>query len=394
MKKISKRALTLTGQPMFHILSRAKQLEADGKDVLHFELGDPNFDTPQQVKDEAYRSLLDNNTHYCESRGLKEFRQVAADLTEKRSRGFRPNPDKQILVTNGANSQLGYVINCVTDADVGDEVITTNPCFPTYTSQRNFSGVKSVFVDLKEENEFRLNPKDLEDKITDKTRLIIINSPNNPTGSVLTQKETKEIYEIAKKHDVYLLSDEIYARMIYPDSETKFSSPSIYDQCKERVIVANGFSKSYSMTGWRIGSLMGPEDLVEKMALALETNCSCVSPFIQKAAIKALTMDQTPINEMMHEYRRRRDLIYDGLNSLKGVSAVKPKGAFYIFPNISGTGMKDKEFVDLMLEKANVALCPGSFFGHNLENYVRFSYASSERKDIEVAIDRMSEILK
>jgi aspartate aminotransferase len=392
MKKISDRAKLLTGQPMFHVLVRAKELEKLGHNILHFEIGDPSFPPPKEATAELMKALNEGHTHYCNPRGLPEFIEGAQYVTEHRSRKFRPSKE-QILVTNGANSQIGYVIECVTDSHEIDEdkeeVIIPNPCFPTYISAINFAGAKPVLVDMKEENDFRLNPADVEKAITDKTRLIILNSPSNPTGSVNTPDEIRQIYELAKKHDIYLLSDEIYSRMIYPDSETQFSSPGMYDHCKEHVIVANGFSKSYAMTGFRIGSVMGPEKLIEKMVLDLETNISCVAPFIQKAALAVLLSDQQHSNNMMKEFRERRDLIYEGLNSIPGIRAAMPKGAFYIFPNISGTGLNDKQFETYMMEKVHIACCGGSIFGENLEKYARFSYATSTKADIKEAIDRM-----
>ena len=274
----------------------------------------------------------------------------------------------------------------------GDEVIVPEPCFPTYISAIDFFGGKAVSVPLKEENEFRLNPEDVEKAMSDKTRLIIMNSPNNPTGSVMKEEEMKRIYDIAEKHDVYLLSDEIYARMIYQDADTKFHSPCVYDKCKDRVIVANGFSKSYAMTGWRLGIVIGPEELIERMNLLLETNVSCVAPFIQKAGVEALKGSQEEIENMMKEYRERRDIIHNGLNSLPGITCLKPRGAFYAFCNVKDTGFTGKEFADMMLEKAGVACAPGSMFGKNYGDYVRFCYASS-KADILEGIERMRKIL-
>jgi len=389
MKYLSENSKKLSGQPMFHILARANELEKQGRNILHFELGDPDFNTPGNIVNAVNDSLIRGETHYTNSKGLFEFRIAAADATE-RSRKFRPLME-QILVCPGANSIIFYAIGCTINP--GDEVIIPDPCFPTYVSAINFFGGKAVKVPLKEENEFRLNPDDLEKAITNKTRLIIINSPQNPTGSVLKEEEIKKIYDIAEKHDVYLLSDEIYSRMLYQDAETKFCSPSKYDECKKRVIVANGFSKSYAMTGWRLGVAIGPVELIEKMGLLVETNVSCVSPFIQKAGVEALKGDQKQIENMMQEFRERREIIVNGLNSLPGIKCLKPKGAFYAFPNISRTGMKDKEFCDMMLEHAGVACVPGSVFGEDYTDYVRFCYASS-KEDILKAIERMEKVLQ
>jgi len=392
MKGISQSAKKLKGQPMFHILVKANELEQQGRKILHFELGDPDFDAPLNVREAVCTSLARGETHYTNPMGLEEFRIAVANATEN-SRKFRPSLD-QILVCPGANSGIFYAIGCTVNPGKGEEVIVPEPCFPTYISAVNFLGAKAVKVSLKEENEFRLDPKDVEAAITEKTRLIIMNSPHNPTGSVMQEDEMKKMYDIAEKYDLYLLSDEVYARMIYHDAHTRFSSPSKYDKCQERAIVANGFSKSYAMPGFRLGVAIGPPELIAKMSLLLETSVSCVSPFIQRGGVEALKGDQKPIADMMNEFRERRDLIVEGLNSLPGIRCVKPKGAFYAFPNIRETGFTDRQFFEYMLEQAGVACSPGTIFGDNYGDYVRFSYASSKKEEIAEAIERMSKALK
>ena len=373
MRRFSDKAMRLEGQKMFQILAKANELERQGKEIIHFEIGDPDFNTPENIVNAVCKSLESGNTHYTTSSGLLDFREVAAEIT-KRSRGFKPKVS-QILVTPGANVQIFYAVACIVNS--GEEVIISDPAFVSYNSIMQFLGVKPVTVPLYEENQFRLNPDDLEKAITKKTRLIIINSPHNPTGAVMTEEETRRIFEIAEKYDLYLVSDEVYARMIYEDSETHFSSPSKYDECKTRTIVVHSFSKSYAMTGWRIGGVTGPEDIIAKMGLLLETTTSCVSPFIQEAAIEALTGSQKQIEDMVKEFRNRRDLILEGLNSLPGVHCLKPKGAFYAFPNIRNTGLSSEEFANILLEEAGVAVCPGNFFGKHGEGYVRLCYANS-----------------
>jgi len=373
MRRFSDKAMRLEGQKMFQVLAKAKELERQGKEIIHFEMGDPDFNTPENIINAACKSLGSGNTHYTTSSGLLEFREVAAEIT-KRSRGFKPELN-QILVTPGANVQIFYAVACTVNS--GEEVIISDPAFVSYNSIIQFLGVKPITVPLYEENQFRLNPDDIEKAITKKTRLIIINSPHNPTGSVMTEEEIRRVFEIAEKYDLYLVSDEVYARMIYEDSETYFSSPSKYDECKTRTIVVHSLSKSYAMTGWRIGGVTGPEDIIEKMGLLLETTTSCVSPFIQEAAIEALSGSQKLIEDMVIELRARRDLILEGLNSLPGVRCLKPKGAFYAFPNIKDTGFTSEEFASILLEKAGVAVCPGNFFGKHGEGYVRLCYANS-----------------
>ena len=374
---------------MFQVLAKAQELERQGKKIIHFEIGDPDFDTPANIVDAACNALKKGDTHYTNSSGLLDYKKVAAEITE-RSRGFKPDLE-QILVTAGGNVQIYYAVACAVNPC--EEVIIPDPSFVSYNSIIKFVGAKPVKIPLHEKNEFRLNPDDVENAITDKTRMIIINSPQNPTGSVMTEEEIRRIYEIAEKHDVYLMSDEVYTRMIYKDSDTKFSSPSKYDNCKERTIIIHAFSKSYAMTGWRLGAVTGPAEIINKMGLLLETTSSCVSPFVQRAGIEALIGSQKPIDRMVNEFRKRRDIIVKELNKLPGIKCLKPKGAFYVFPNIKGTGLTSQEFTDLMLEKAGVALCSGPYFGKNGEGYVRLCYANSV-ENIREGIRLMGDVLR
>lgn len=389
MKKISEDAKRLTGQPMFHILSKVNKLAAQGKKILHFELGDPEFNTPKNIIDSVKYSLDRGETHYVSSRGVPEFME-AIQFTTKRSRGFKPDLE-QILVCCGGTAGIFKAISCTVNP--GDEVIVPNPCFPPYISAINFRGAVPVKIDLISGKEFRMNPQDVKKAVTDKTSLIIINSPHNPTGSIINEKEMKKIYEIAESKDIYLLSDEVYARMIYSDSNTKFSSPSKYDKCKERTILVNCFSKSYAMPGFRLGTVIGPKELINRMSLLLETIYSCVPPFIQAGGVEAIKGDQRESLDMMKNFREKRDLIVDGLNSLPGVYCPKPRGAFYAFPNVKGTKLNGEQFTDIIL-KVGVACCPGVFFGNNCNNYVRFSYAHSTIQDISEAITRIDSVLR
>jgi len=371
---------------MFQILSTAKELEKKGRRIFHFELGDPDFDTPSNISYKASASILGNNTHYAPSSGINELKKVASNVTLK-SRGFKPDLN-QLLVTAGANIQLYYAIACTVNP--GDEVIVPDPGFVSYFSILKFIGAKIVRIPLREENNFRLNPEDVKEAITHKTRLIIMNSPSNPTGSVMTKYEVSSMYKIAEEYDVYLLSDEIYARMTY---NARHYSPSVYDHCKERTIVVNGFSKSYAMTGWRLGVCTGPKEVIEKMGLLLETTSSCVSPFIQVAGIEALIGSQIPVLDMVTEFRKRRDVLVEGLNSLEGVTCLKPEGSFYVFPNIKETGFSSDSFAEHMINSANVALCSGNIFGEHCEGYVRMSYSNNSTENIKDAIQKMGYVL-
>ena len=372
---------------MFKLLDKIKKLESNGKDIIHFEIGDPDFDTPKNISDATIDALKNGNTHYVSSFGLVEFRQKIREYIEK-SRGFKPTLE-QVLVTPGANIVIFYAINCLVDP--GEEIIFPDPGFPTYSAAIKMCNASPVRIPLLESNEFRMNPDDIEKSITKKTKMIIINSPQNPTGSVMTKDEIKATYEIAEKHDLFLYSDEIYSKLIYDNN--KYSSPSIFDKCKDRTILADGFSKAYAMTGWRLGSVVGPSDIIEKMQLLLETTSSCVPPFIQKAGIEAIDGDQTFHEYMHNEYRKRRDLIVRELNSIESINCVMPGGAFYVFINIKKTNMTSEQFCDYILEDANVAILPGTSFGRFGEGYVRMCYAVKQELIVD-AVERIRNSVK
>ena len=382
-RTLSKVAYDIEGQPMFKVLDNVQKLEQLGEHIIHFEIGDPDFNTPEHIINAAYTSMKNGETHYTNSMGVYDFREVVSKATAF-SRGFSPSID-QILVTPGANIIIYLAVKCLVNP--GEEVIVPDPGFPTYYSVLKLCDVIPVRVPLREENRFRMNPEDVRKAITPKTRLIIINSPNNPTGSMMTPEEMDEIYKIAQENDIYIMSDEIYSRMIYGEN-TKFYSPSRNDFCKERTIVANGFSKAFAMTGWRLGVAIGPENVIEKMGLLIQTLVSCTPPFIQRAGIAAIEGDQTEIRHMMEVYKERRDVLVDGLNSIPGINCLKNEGAFYVFPNITQTGMTSEEFADFILEKAKVAILPGTNFGKYGEGYVRLTYATSI-ENIKIGLDRM-----
>ena len=383
MKHLSIAAKNVEGQPMFKVLDKVQKLERSGREILHFELGEPNFDTPSNIVEVACQALKRGETHYTSSMGLHAFREMVQKTTEI-SRGFKPEIN-QILVTPGANSIIYLAISCLVNP--GEEVIVPDPGFPTYYSAIKYCGAIPVAVPLYESNQFRMNPDDLRRCITSKTRLIILNSPSNPTGAVMTPDEIDEVARIAEEHDIYLLSDEIYARMVF-DGGNHFYTPARLDQCKERTIVINGFSKAFAMTGWRLGVAIGPEEVIEKMGLVVQTIVSCVPPFIQLAGMEAIQGDQTRIAEMMVEYQQRRDILVEGLNNIPGIKCVKPEGALYAFPNISDTRMTSEEFANFALEKAGVALLPGNNFGEYGEGHVRLCYVNSI-ENIRRALDKL-----
>lgn len=384
MLNLSEASNFLVGQKMFQILAKAQFMETKGHPIIHLEIGDPDFNTPNHISEAAINSIKKGNTHYTNSNGIIELREYAKVVTKK-SRNFSPDLD-QLLVTPGANFQIYLALACLINKS--DEVIVPNPSFVSYSSIINFLGGKVVDLPLLECNKFIPDISTLENLITKRTKVIIINSPNNPTGSILPENIVREIYKIAEKYNLAIISDEIYSRMLYEDSDTKFFSSSMIDQCKVRTILINGFSKSYAMTGWRIGVMTAPNFLINKMNLLLESTLSCVSKFIQDAALEALKSEQNEIIDMVKEYRNRRDLIYKRLNKIKNISCISPSGAFYIFANIKKLGISSEEVTNIFLEKLNIAVCPGSIFGSYGEGYVRFCYANSF-KNINLAMDRL-----
>jgi aspartate/methionine/tyrosine aminotransferase len=386
MKHLSKISNGLIGQPMFRLLSKIKEMERSGKKITHFEIGDPSFDTPPEVVRAAKASLDDKETHYTDSRGLWELRDEICAFTNKKL-GYKPSIE-QVLIAP-ANAIIDYVVQCVVDP--GEEVIYPDPGFPTYRSVLNYAGMKSCGVSLREENGFRMDPDDIRKKITKKTRLMIINSPQNPTGSMMTEDEIDEVASIAEEQDLYLLSDEVYSEVVYDKAHY---SPSRHDGCKDRVITLNSFSKIYSMSGWRIGYAVGPAPVVAKMGLILETTISCLPAFTQRGAIAALRSDRALVRERNEELRLRRDAIVKGLNSIPGVTCLVPDGAFYVFANIKNTGLSAERLTDLLLEKADVGVIYGSCFGNYGDGYIRLCYASTSLETIEQALDRMREVVQ
>ena len=371
---------------MFRLLDKVKQLESQGKSIIHFEIGDPDFHTPAIAIETCIKALHEGQTHYASSSGLQELKSAVVDHT-LRDLKFKPGIN-QIVISPGANALVYFIIQCLVKPD--EEVIVPTPAFSTYYSVLKLLNLKAACVPLKEENNFRMDPDDIASRITPKTKLIIINSPQNPTGSVMTEKEISTVYTMAREHNLFILSDEIYRLMSY---DCIPASPSVFDHCRERTIIMTGFSKSFAMTGWRLGYMIGPSELAEKISLLIQTIVSCVPPFIQKAGIPLLKEVPKEAQQMMKELKSRRDIIVEGLNRLPGVSCVKPEGAFYAFPNIRATGMTGEEFANIMLEEAGVALLPGASFGDHCEGYVRLCYATSVA-NIQRGLNKMRAVLE
>lgn len=385
MKELSTAAKNLTGQPMFEFLAEIKEAERKGKKVIHFEIGDPSFDTPEEITRAAKESLERGETHYTNSMGIRDLREEIAKQVASKL-GYLPSIE-QVLVTP-ANAVVDFVARCVAEPE--DEIIYPDPGFPTYYSVIKYAGMKGVPISLKEEHELRMDPEDVRKNITKKTKLIIINSPSNPTGAMMTEEESRAFADIAREHGIYLLSDETYAELVY--DKTHYS-PSIYDKCREYTITLNSFSKAYDMSGWRLGYAVGPAEVIKKMGLMLQTIISCLPEFIQRGGIAALNLGEEHLVSKMKELRKRREVITRGLNSIPGVRCLEPEGAFYTFPNIEGTGKTSKEFTRMMFEKAGVAVLAGSDFGAGGEGFARLSFASRGEEQIKEAIQAMKRVL-
>jgi len=377
----AERMKRLGTETAFEVLARAKAMEAEGREMIHLEIGEPDFDTPPNIVKAAVTALKTGYTHYVPSAGIPQARKVFADFITK-DRGVEVGPEN-IVITPGAKPILFFSILALVDE--GDEVVYPNPGFPIYESVINFVGGKPVPIPLREEKGFSFDVEELRTLVNDKTKLIIINSPQNPTGGVLTKKDMRVVAELADKYDAWILSDEVYSKIIYEGKHV-----SIYDfpEVKERTILLEGHSKTYAMTGWRLGYGIMPVKLADHIARLQTNSNSCTAAFTQMAGVEALTGSQAKSRKMVKEFKARRDLIVDGLNAIPGFRCLKPKGSFYVFPNITGTGMKSKELETFLLEKAGVAGLSGTSFGAYGEGYLRFSYANSQ-ENIKKALEKI-----
>jgi len=370
MKPFAEGLDRILGEGAIAVMGEARRLERAGKRILHFEIGQPDFPTPQHIKQAGIQAIEDGYTGYSVSGGIPELKQVLQDEIEN-TRGFRPSQN-QILIMPGGKAGIYFTMigTCVP----GDEVIFPDPGFPTYRSLCHYIDAKPIPIRLKEENDFRLDPEDIAARINERTKLIILNSPQNPTGSVMTKDEIESVAELAETNDCYILSDEIYSKILY---DTEFHSVTTVDQTKLRSILLDGFSKAYAMTGWRLGYIIGPEPLIEKLVTLTVNAFSCTPEFVQRAGIAALTGSQEGLSEMTQTFQNRRDAIVRGLNSIPGFSCKTPLGAFYAWPNITETGLSSQNIATHLLREAGVACLPGTAFGPRGEGYLRFSYASS-----------------
>jgi aspartate/methionine/tyrosine aminotransferase len=383
--KLSKRMSRLGTETAFEVLAKARALEAQGRDIIHLEIGEPDFDTPLNVVDAGVAALRSGHTHYTPAAGVLPLRQAIADEVAA-TRGIPVHPD-QVVVVPGGKPIMFFAMLALCEA--GDEVIYPNPGFPIYESMIAFTGATPVPIPLRMENEFGLDVDELASLVTDRTRLIILNSPANPTGGVVSAGQLAQVAEIALARNIPVLSDEIYGRMLYDET---FASIASVPGMAGQTIILDGFSKTYAMTGWRLGYGVMPVELARQITKLMVNSNSCTAAFTQMAGVEALRGPQDSVDAMLREFRRRRDMVVDGLNSIAGFRCLTPKGAFYVFPNIEGTGLSSQALADKLLYEAGVAALAGTCFGAYGEGFIRFSYANSE-ENLKKALERVGDVV-
>ena len=368
--ELAGRMARLGTESAFEVLARARALEAEGRAIIHLEIGEPDFDTPEHIRQAAKEALDRGETHYVPAPGIPALREAVAAFLERTGR-LRTTADR-VIVTPGAKPIMFFTILAL--CDEGDEVVYPDPGFPMYESIAAFAGATPVPLPLREEHGFRPDPDELRSLVTDRTRLLILSSPHNPCGSALTREELEAVAEVALRHDLVILSDEVYWAIAY---DRPHASILDLDGMAERTVLLDGWSKTFAMTGWRLGFGVFPRALVEPVTRLVINSVSCTSAFSQRAAIAALTGPWEPVERMVAEFRRRRDAIVDGLNSIPGISCLRPEGAFYVFPSVRDLGVPSKRVEEHLLEHAGVACLSGTAFGRHGEGYLRFSYANS-----------------
>jgi aspartate aminotransferase len=385
MVRLADSLARLGTESAFSVLARARELERQGRDVVHLEIGEPDFETPSHVVEAGIAALRDGHTHYCPTAGLPELREAAAEYLGS-SRGVSISPDR-VLIANGAKPFLFFTI--LACANPGDEVIYPDPGFPIYESAISWAGAEPVPLPLHEEYDFSFDREELERALSPRTRLVILNSPQNPTGGVIPRDDLAAAAELIAETDAWVLSDEVYWRLLY---DGVFAGIASEPGMLERTVVLDSCSKTFAMTGWRCGFAAVPESLVDPLTRFFVNTTSCVPPFVQRAALAALTGPMDSVDAMVAEFRARRDLVVDGLNALDGVSCRTSAGAFYAFPNVAGTGIGADELARRLLEEAGVAVLAGSAFGEMGADNLRISYANSQAS-LEDALARIRDFL-
>jgi aspartate aminotransferase len=377
--RLAKRMSRLGSETAFEVLAKARALEAQGREIVHLEIGEPDFDTPANVVEAGINAIREGYTHYTPSAGMPELRQTVADDVT-RTHGVKVTADEVVIVPGGKPT-IYFTFTALVEE--GDEVIYPNPGFPIYESLINFTGAKAVPLQMREEKDFRLDPNELADLITDRTKLIVLNSPHNPTGSVLTEQDVKDIAAAIGDRDIMVLSDEIYSRLIF---EGQHHSLMSLPGWRDRVIMLDGWSKTYAMTGWRLGYGVMRKDLAAHFSRLMTNVNSCSASFTQVAGMEALKGDQAAVRNMCAQFKARRDRFIAGLNKIPGFSCKLPHGAFYAFPNVKKTGWDSRKLADVMLNEAGVACLSGTAFGAFGEGYLRFSIANS-MENLDKALD-------
>jgi aspartate/methionine/tyrosine aminotransferase len=369
----------------FEVLARARALEAQGRKVVHLEIGEPDFDTPSHIVEAAAEALRSGFTHYNPAPGYPEVREAIGEFFGRTGRPAYAAD--RIVITPGAKPIMFYAI--LTLCDEGDEVLYPNPGFPMYESLTNFAGATAVPVPLREENEFRMDPDEVASLVTDRTKLLVLNSPHNPCGSTLTKQDLEALAKLAIEKDFYVLSDEVYWAMQYGGEHASIAS---VDGMADRTILLDGCSKTFAMTGWRLGFAAFPPELVEPVVRMIINTVSCTAAFSQRAILAAVTGPWEPVKAMIDEFEKRRDVIVEGLNNIPGVSCLEPGGAFYVFPSVKATGVPSERLASFLLDEAGVACLSGTAFGANGQGYLRFSYANSIEA-IRTALDAIETAL-
>jgi len=382
--KFAQRMDNIGTEGAFVVLARARALEAEGHDIIHLEIGEPDFPTPENIVEAAYGALQADYTHYTPAGGIMEVREAVAGFLNRRL-GTDVAPLEVVMVPGSKNVLLFTLLSCI---EAGDEVILPDPGYPVYESLVRFIEARPVPIRLREENAFRLDVDELASLVTDRTRLLIVNSPQNPTGGILTHEDIQAIARLAVERDLLVVADEIYSQIVYGD----FVHTSLLAQpgMRERTVLLDGMSKAYAMCGWRLGYGVAPRALAERMETLMINSSSCAAAFTQMAAIEAFNAPESDraVARMVAEFQRRRDLMVDGLNAIPGFRCARPDGAFYAFPNIEGTGMDERELADRLLTEAGVAVLPGTAFGAGGKGYIRLAYTNSQA-NIESALDRI-----
>ena len=384
--RLAKRMARLGTETAFEVLVRARALESQGKEVVHLEIGEPDFDTPANIVEAAVDALHKGYTHYGPAAGFPELRQTIAEYIAA-TRKIKTSADEVVVVPGGKPIMFYSMLALI---DEGDEVMYPNPGFPIYESMINYVGGKAVPIRLREDMDFRLDVNDFAKLITDRTRLIILNSPQNPTGGVLSKRDIEDIAAAIGDRDLFVLSDEIYSRLLFEGEHCSIASLPGF---KDRTIILDGFSKTWAMTGWRMGYGVMRTDLAAQMSRLMSNSNSCTASFSQMAGIQAIKGDQSSVGKMLAEFKVRRDAFYERINRIKGFSCRLPKGAFYMFPNITQTGWPAKKLADALLEEAGVAALAGTAFGAFGEGYMRFSVANS-LENLHKALDRIEQWTK